>query len=243
MHCTVAVGYPEKGFSGREQRAYNSLVFVDRAGETIAHTRKSFLYYTDATWASEGQGFFAGDMRLGSPIKAKKVAAGICMDINPYKFEAPWTAYEFANHTIASKAEIVVLSMAWLTRLSTAELQGQDKQPDLDTVGYWLERLRPLLGPNGSEKEVIVVFANRCGEEGESPMIGPVRYAGSSTVMGISRGDGRVDGEVRIWAMLGRAEEGILVIDTNDNARYGLKRSLPAEDLNRDKNPATSNQN
>ena len=236
----MAVGYPEKDLSGREQRAYNSLVFVDRAGETIAHTRKSFLYYTDETWALEGQGFFVGDMRLGSSLKAKKVAAGICMDINPYKFEAPWTAYEFANHTIATKAELMVLSMAWLTRLSTVELRGQDKQPDLDTVGYWLERMRPLLGPNGPENEVIVVFANRCGEEGESPLIGPVRYAGSSTVMGISRGDGRVDGEVRIWDMLGTAEEAVLIVDTKDNARYGLKRSLPAESLNGDKDPATS---
>ncbi|KAF7514305.1 hypothetical protein GJ744_000075 [Endocarpon pusillum] len=242
LHCTVAVGYPEKDLSGIERRAYNSLVFADRTGETVAHTRKSFLYYTDETWALEGQGFFAGDMRLGSPLTAKKVAAGICMDINPYKFEAPWTAYEFANHTIASKAELVVLPMAWLTRLSTIELQGQDKQPDLDTVGYWLERMRPLLGPNGPDREVIVVCANRCGEEGESPLIGPVRYAGSSTVMGMSRGDGRVDGEVRIWDMLGRAEEGVLIVDTKDNARYGLKRSLPAESLNGDEDRATSDQ-
>lgn len=238
----MAVGYPENDLSGSERRAYNSLVFVDRTGETVAHTRKTFLYYTDETWALEGQGFFAGDVRLGSSLKAKKVAAGICMDINPYKFEAPWTAYEFANHTIASKAELVVLSMAWLTRLSTTELQGQDKQPDLDNVGYWLERMRPLLGPNGPEKEVIVVFANRCGEEEESPLIGPVRYAGSSTVMGISRGDGRVDGEVRIWDMLGQAEEGVLIVDTKDNARYGLKRSLPAESLTGDEAPATSDQ-
>ena len=236
----MAVGYAEKDISSAGSHAYNSLVFVNRKGEIIAHTRKSFLYYTDETWASEGQGFFADELQVEYSSNAKKVAAGICMDINPYKFEAPWTAYEFANHALASRAELVVLSTAWLTRMSTAELEGQARLPDLDTVSYWLERLRPFMGPNGSDQEVIIVFANRCGEEGEAPLIGPVRYAGSSTVLGISRGDGRVDGEVRIWNMLGRAEEGVLVVDTNDRPTYGLKRSLPAEGLDADNDPASS---
>ena len=230
----MAVGYAEKDVSGTGSHAYNSLVFVNKMGQIVAHTRKSFLYYTDETWASEGQGFFAGEMQLGCSSKAQKLAAGICMDINPYKFEAPWTSYEFANHALAAKAELLVVSMAWLTRMSTVELQEQARLPDLDTVGYWLERMRPLVGPNRSDQEIIVVFANRCGEEGEAPLIGPVAYAGSSTVLGISRGDGRVDGEVRIWDILGRAEEGVLVVDTNDRAKYGLKRSLPAQSLDGD---------
>jgi len=233
----VAVGYAEKDASGPEPRAYNSLVFVDKTGSVIAHTRKSFLYYTDETWASEGQGFHSGKIEIGPSLSTTKVASGICMDMNPYKFEAPWTSYEFANHALASGAELVVLSMAWLTRLSAFELQAQAKQPDLDTVSYWLERMRPLLGPNGREEEVLVVFANRCGEEGESPVMGPVRYAGSSTVMGISRGDGRMDGHVRIWDILGRAEEGLLVVDTKNVPKYGLRRSLPAESLNGDQGP------
>lgn len=235
----VAVGYPEKEATVTETRAYNSLVFVDRLGEIIAHARKSFLYYTDETWALEGPGFFAGELGLGRPLKAMTVAAGICMDINPYKFEAAWTSYEFANHALSSRAEIVVLSMAWLTRLSATELQEHAKRPDLDTVYYWLERMRPLRGANGLEREVIVVIANRCGDEGEAPLIGPVRYAGSSTVMGISQGDGQMDGEVRIWDFLGRAEEAVLVIDTKDEAKYRVKRSLPAQSLsNGDGGPA-----
>jgi protein N-terminal amidase len=237
----VAVGYPEKDLSSTPSRAYNSLVFVNKNGEIIAHTRKSFLYYTDETWASEGQVFFAGELPLEFSIETKKVAAGICMDINPYKFEAPWTSFEFANHALNYRAEVVVLSMAWLTRLSTIELQGQRNQPDLDTVSYWLERMRPLRGPNGPSHEVVVVFANRCGEEGEAPLIGPVRYAGSSAVMGFSRGDSRVEGEVRIWEILGRAEEGVLVVDTKSSPKYGLERSLPAEGLDRDSPPSTSN--
>jgi predicted amidohydrolase len=237
----VAVGYAEKDVSTAGPRAYNSLVFVNRAGEIIAHTRKRFLYYTDETWASEGQKFFAGELPLGSSLKAKKVAAGICMDINPYKFEAPWTSYEFANHALAFKAELVLLSTAWITQFSTAELQEHASLPDLDTVGYWLERMRPLMDSDGPEQEVIIVFANRCGEERGAPLTDPVRYAGSSTVMGISRGGGQVGGAVRIWDMLGRSEEGMLVVDTQDRAKYGLKKSMPAGSLGGEDAPRPSN--
>ncbi len=54
---------------------YNSVVLVSPTGEVLVNYRKSFLYYTDETWAEEGkQGFFAGTLpRLG------QVAMGICM--------------------------------------------------------------------------------------------------------------------------------------------------------------------
>jgi protein N-terminal amidase len=70
------VGYPEKVDSSEQASApeyYNSLVVVDKAGQNVAHYRKSFLYYTDATWAREGQGFYAG--KLGT---LGQVAMGIC---------------------------------------------------------------------------------------------------------------------------------------------------------------------
>ena len=208
-------------------------MFVDHRGTVVGHSRKSFLYYTDETWATEGSGFFVGDMQLGSsgrPAKAAKVAAGICMDINPYKFEAPWTAYEFANHVLASNAELVIISTAWLTRLSRVELLESPLSPDLDTVSYWLQRFQPLIETSGPQNEVIVVIANRCGQEGVSPVMGEVNYAGSSTVIGMTRGDARSNGEARIWDILGRSEETLLVIDTDQMPRYRLKRSPPPED-------------
>lgn len=75
--CTVAVGYPERVHaSGGRLSApehYNSLIVVNGEGETVANYRKSFLYYTDDTWANEGQGFYGGKMgKLG------QVAMGIC---------------------------------------------------------------------------------------------------------------------------------------------------------------------
>lgn len=64
-NCVVTVGYPEKVDptpkwpTGPEY--YNSAIVVNADGETIANYRKSFLYYTDESWALEGgRGFYEG---------------------------------------------------------------------------------------------------------------------------------------------------------------------------------------
>jgi protein N-terminal amidase len=52
---------------------------VNTEGETIGNYRKSFLYYTDETWALEGNGFFTGAIEgLGD------VAMGICECLMPF---------------------------------------------------------------------------------------------------------------------------------------------------------------
>lgn len=54
----MTVGYPEKVDvtprwpTGPEY--YNSVIVVNRDGETISNYRKTFLYHTDETWALEG---------------------------------------------------------------------------------------------------------------------------------------------------------------------------------------------
>lgn len=74
----VIAGYPEKVDITPQWPAspeyYNSAVAVNREGETIANYRKSFLYYTDETWALEGPGgFYDGYIEgLG------EVCMGIC---------------------------------------------------------------------------------------------------------------------------------------------------------------------
>jgi len=224
LRCHVTVGYPERSIS-TPSKNYNSTVTVSPTGDVIAHYRKSFLYYTDETWASEGdEGFFFGSLgALGD------VAMGICMDINPYKFEAPWGMCEFATHCVAKGARTVVLSMAWLTRLAPAELTapGQMERPDLDTVMYWLQRFQPLLQAEREVGEdVVVVLANRSGSEpgkvaGVSQGVDEngeevVSYAGSSCVIKVRHG------EVQIYDMLGRAEEKLLIVDTDSNPRYML---------------------
>lgn len=170
---------------------------VSPKGEILAHYRKSFLYYTDETWASEGDGFYAGS--FGENVN-ETVAIGICMDINPYKFATPWQKYEFASHVVTSGAGLVVLSMAWLTSgLTTNGLQVDALQPDMSTLSYWVERFQPLMN---SEHEVVLVMGNRSGVEGTA------LYAGTSTVMRVSAG------VVSLWDILGRGEERCLVVDT-----------------------------
>lgn len=246
-----SVGFPKEMY-------YNAQLVVDENGGVVANYRKSFLYYTDETWAEEGdveRGFAQLRFRPGTKgedegvdvVKSVNTTFGICMDINPYRFEAPWTAWEFANRILDSKSQLVIISMAWLTQLDREELDAQGTKPDLGTFNYWIQRFMPLFrrkmehadsvddGENGNgEKRVVVVFANRAGEEeGHGEDKSPVRYAGTSAVLAFSQkplssssasaGDGdeseesRMDVKILCWDLMGAAEEGISFADTGSD--------------------------
>lgn len=145
-------------------------------------------------------------MLLASSRNAK-TKQGICMDINPHKFLAPWDAYEFAHSCLAAQSPIVALSMAWLTRQTPDELAAAPADADRETLAYWLERFYPLLDLRSRPRDappVILIMANRCGVEGG------VAYAGTSTVMKIDRG------RTQIFDILGKGEEKLLVVDLNE---------------------------
>ncbi|KAL7916231.1 hypothetical protein GGI35DRAFT_432199 [Trichoderma velutinum] len=202
-NCNVLVGYPEKVDvspkwpTGPEY--YNSAIVVNGDGETIANYRKSFLYYTDESWALEGnRGFYDGYIPgLGN------TSIGICMDINPYKFEAPWHAFEFAFHVLEVQSNLVIVSMAWMTREDRRHFSRMPNEPDMNTLTYWVTRLEPLIRSN-NEDEIIVVFCNRTGIEDEAT------YTGTSAVIGIQ------EGEVKVYGLLGRGEKDLLVVDTTN---------------------------
>ncbi|KAI1100150.1 carbon-nitrogen hydrolase [Jackrogersella minutella] len=200
-NCTTIVGYPEKIDISRQwptsPEYYNSALIVNQDGDTVGNYRKSHLYYTDETWALEGSGFFGGRL----PGIDGNVAMGICMDINPYKFEAPWHAFEFAFHVLDTHANVVVLSMAWLTTEDFGVYSSKSSEPDLDTLTYWLTRLEPLIRAE-TEEEIIVIFANRTGVEDNAV------YAGTSAVIGIQ------GGEVNVYGVLSRGAKELLVVDT-----------------------------
>jgi protein N-terminal amidase len=124
---------------------------------------------------------------------------GICMDINPHRFEAPWTKYEFAHHVLDTHAQLVIVSMAWLTRLSPQELTELPLRPDNETVSYWIERFFPV--HSSRQSNVFIVLANRCGIE-ESAC-----YAGTSSVICFRNGKGY------IYEILGKCEEKCMVVD------------------------------
>ncbi|ETS00023.1 carbon-nitrogen hydrolase [Trichoderma reesei RUT C-30] len=214
--CTVVVGYPEKVDPTlnwpTDPEYYNSAIAVNGDGETVANYRKTHLYYTDETWALEGShGFFAGRLPgLG------QTAMGICMDLNPYKFEAPWNKFEFGQHVLDSGARLVIVSMAWLTNENPQEFTSTPLEPDSMTLLYWVSRLEPLIRAD-SNQEVIVVFANRCGIEGDAT------YAGTSTVVGIQ------SGEIWVYGIMGRGETGLLVVDTDSEPKFEQRPISGAE--------------
>jgi protein N-terminal amidase len=223
-NCHVTIGYPEVTVPSEHpldsQTQYNSTVTVSPQGVVLHNYRKSFLYYTDETWCSEGPAskshnlsntaspdkpFFAGDLgALG------KVTMGICMDINPYKFTSPWSNYEFANLALSSQSPLICISMAWLCHLSPTELAQEPSQPDVATVAYWVERFQPLVEAR-LEKPVYVVLANRCGMEKG------VCYAGSSTVIKIEKD------VVSLYETAGKSEEKCLVVDLGDRPKFQVR--------------------
>ncbi|KAL2839938.1 carbon-nitrogen hydrolase [Aspergillus pseudoustus] len=296
LGCIVCVGYPEiettesqEGGTAQQAKYYNSLLMVSPTGSVLHNYRKAFLYYTDETWASEGSaelGFQKIALGLPQPSPASKsitelddqsltigsreipTTFGICMDINPYRFEAPYSAFEFAHRVLDSRSELVIVSMAWLTLLTREELDALSGRPEMDTFNYWIQRFLPLINERigyasnpdrdlasikegdgkeeeeNQEKRIILVFANRAGEEDGIPL---ARYAGTSTIIAVSQlprralspgrsrspsslrkegesssdDDGgskkkKTDFDVKIlcWGMLGATTEGVCFADT-----------------------------
>lgn len=122
---------------------------------------------------------------------------------SPYKFEAPWHEFEFAFHVLECESNVVILSMAWMTREDGRMFSRMPDEPDMDTLTYWVTRLEPLIRSESND-EIIVIFCNRTGIEDEAV------YAGTSAVVGIQ------DGEVKIYGLLGRGQKDLLVVDTSD---------------------------
>ena len=260
--CKVCVGYPEVVVANAEDNEretyYNSLLVVDGNGDVLVNYRKSFLYYTDEKWAAEGdikRGFARLPFKSLADGKDEGKDAtlattfGICMDINPYRFEAPWTAWEFASRILDSGSQLVIVSMAWLTYTDREQLQALGSKPELDTFNYWIQRLMPLFRRNmehndnaTGEKRVVVVFANRVGEEEGYDDEGKandssVRYAGTSAILAFSQRpsssssssqtldrndsgsesgaeDSGLDVKILCWDLMGAAEEGVCFADT-----------------------------
>lgn len=219
-NTNVVVGYPERVDvapiwpTGSEY--YNSAIIMNGDGEIVANYRKSFLYSTDELWALEGKnGFFQGHLHgLG------QTALGICkdpnrmtaadfadpmigMDLNPYRFEAPWQSFEFGFHVLEVRAHLVIVTMAWLSREGKDHSSQTSEEPDMEALAYWIQRLEPVVKAE-DKNEVIVVFCNRTGSEGDAV------YAGTSAVVGIK------DGEVRLYGLLGRGSNEVLVVDTDN---------------------------
>ena len=110
--------------------------------------------------------------------------------------------------------------MAWSTREDARHFSRMPKEPDMDTLTYWVRRLEPLIRAEKDE-EIIVIFANRTGTEDDAV------YAGTSAVIGIK------NGEVSVYGLLGRGEKELLVVDTDAPPFAQLHGFLPLRPLTR----------
>ncbi|KAK5663013.1 hypothetical protein OQA88_6427 [Cercophora sp. LCS_1] len=202
--CAVVVGYPEQVDVSAKWPAspeyYNSAIVVSNDGDTIGNYRKRFLDHADETWALEGNREFFRRRINGMG----RVVLGVGMDVNPYRFEAPWDAFEFGYHALDASANVVILTMAWRSQDDTGFglYSCVPREPDLDTLIYWVQRLEPLISAD-TDEEVIVVVCNKTGSEND------VMYTGTSAVLGVKKG------EVFVYGILGRGAKDLLVVDTS----------------------------
>lgn len=163
LRCLVTCGYVERGADGA---LYNAVMVVDRDGTLACNPRKTFLYETDKPWARAGGGFASWRCPwLGDRL----LAFGICMDINPDDFSAPFEAFEFANFCLQQQSDLVLLTCAW------CDFEPPEA-PTLPTLSYWATRLSPLVHALQSgalaKRDVFFLASNRIGEENGTFFVG-----------------------------------------------------------------------
>lgn len=112
-NCMTLLGYPEKYGKG-DYKIYNSAVLIDQSGKVLQNYRKTHLYDTDKTWgcSESPDGFKAFDLLIRG--KHIRTTIGICMDLNPYEFKAPFENYEFASHASQEKCQLILVPTAWM---------------------------------------------------------------------------------------------------------------------------------
>ncbi|WVF66248.1 hypothetical protein IAT40_000988 [Kwoniella sp. CBS 6097] len=180
---------------------YNSAVVVSPSGEVLGNYRKAFRFETDKNWAKEGDGFVHFDL----PEPLGRVAVGICMDMNPKDFIAPWDAFELSNYCRDNSVDMLVVPMNWLSPPAEPPEEAPEEDPQAPSesnLNYWAARLQPLHDPTpgyatsapGSEvadpvggKEVVFVACNRIGTEEGS------KFVGTSCVMTVSSSPSRIE--------------------------------------------------
>ncbi|KAK9381466.1 carbon-nitrogen hydrolase [Kockiozyma suomiensis] len=222
LGCHVVVGYPERHSpsSSTTTVLYNSAVVVSPAGKVLHNYRKHFLYEADERWgASSGpDGFLSFELDRShsnetTPLQTSpiKVAIGICMDLNPERFESPFGKFEFANFCVEEKVKLILMPMAWLSSNADSLDAEQRQRPEWGTITYWARRLTPIsqsltklsTSHSGNMTKVAFIAANRSGVEDDR-----VRYAGSSSVLSFDD-----NGGLHVLDALSRDAEGVLCVD------------------------------
>ena len=185
-----------------DEKLYNSLVLMDPQGKIRIIYDKTFLYYTDETWATEGRGFQTIDVKY-SDCPPIKVGFAICMDFNNYKFESPWELYEMATYYADRNVQLLQCCMAWLEAPLPVDCEPpSEKEKMYNRLNYWAARLKPIIFKSGSDSSYrcVVLISNRVGKEGD------VVFGGTSCCFIIE------NGRISLDSCLGTTEEAVLKI-------------------------------
>ncbi|KNC87395.1 hypothetical protein SARC_00487 [Sphaeroforma arctica JP610] len=184
LNAYVIVGYPRVEVSADgDSTYYNSMCVINTAGVLIETYDKTHLYETDEKWATEGVGFQYIDT-----VEFGRVGLAICMDINPYRFTAPFEDYELANYMRTKQVNLIVLIANWL-----------DSEPESDdsrgVPNYWVHRLKPVL-----YTDTVFIVCNRSGREETNAI-----YTGCSACISLK--------EPMLLGQLNKRQENILLVE------------------------------
>ncbi|CCD22558.1 amidase NDAI_0A04010 [Naumovozyma dairenensis CBS 421] len=162
FNCYTVIGYPERTSTNNiddGEPLYNSALVTSPQGNLIFNYRKSFLYQTDHDWHchENPMGFQTFPLTFkqpnGKPDITINTSIGICMDLSPYEFEAPFIDFEFASYNLDMGTELIICPMAWLhsssiTDKSLSIIEKNEKKLEI------LQNLRKLdLPPYGSQND------------------------------------------------------------------------------------------
>lgn len=125
--CFTVLGMPQL-VGGK---IYNSCKLINPLGAEVYTYHKTFLYEVDEVWGcneNPNKNFEPIDVILNkeyyfskNPDKTyntTRINFGICMDLNPYQFKAPFNAFEFAMSCYQNQSNLIICPMAWLSPYS-----------------------------------------------------------------------------------------------------------------------------
>ncbi|CCF58013.1 hypothetical protein KAFR_0D03650 [Kazachstania africana CBS 2517] len=153
FNCYTVIGYPEKSIDN-DEKCYNSALVMSPLGKLVFNYRKSFLYETDKQWQCEENPQRFEKFKLSFPSKNLNLncAIGICMDLSPYEFKAPFNDFEFSSFCLENDIELIICPMAWLHSSSiTSSTEKADAERKKMEISRNLATLNvPIYGSQGN---------------------------------------------------------------------------------------------
>lgn len=145
-------------------------------------------------------------------------AVGICMDLNPYKNEAPYYEYELAYSCLRQQVSLLLCPMAFLSTTYLGFPEPIASHPEEALIEYWMLRLPPL---TRLVEPVTFIACNKVGrDEG-------IRYGGTSCAV-LFEGQRNQENPHRFLGALTQDQEGVLFMDVEVAEVYGDEEYLKA---------------